>query len=166
MSLRLCKFLTVFITLDVIRRSDMSSKLFSNLLVFSLLLFLVCCKNDENRKPVSEESDMSNVREQSFQLSPEQIKELTDRVTTLKLGESKASILEIMGPPDDENFLIPKRSGVVEWTCSELIYYMTFDARRSGRNKNIHLVFDRQNKLIRIISAIEELKRGDIAPCR
>jgi len=110
---------------------------------------------------------MSNASKQSFQLSPEQVKELTDRVTNLELGESRASILEIMGPPDKENLCMPKRrSGVTGWTCRELIYYMTFDTIGSVRNKSIHLMIDRQDKLVDIFSDIEELNRGDFEPCR
>lgn len=144
----------------------MSSKLFSSLLVFSLLFFLVCCNSDENMKQVSEEYNMSNVSEQSFQLSQEQIKELTDRVMALKLGESRESILEIMGRPDYELLIIPKRSGIVDETlCRGLVYYTTFDARRSGRNKGIHLIFTWQDKLTDIFSDIKELDRGDYTPC-
>ena len=144
----------------------MSSKQLFTLVTLFLLLCFACDECREKNIYVSGENNTSNISDESFQLSQEQVGELIDRVIMLKLGENKTSTIEIMGPPDYEDHFGPKRSDVVEWTCSELIYYMTFDAKRSGLNKSIHLVFDRQEKLIDIYSNMEELNRGDFEPCR
>jgi len=154
------------VAVNIVGDANMSSKHFNNLLVLSFLIFLTCCKNDGIKENASDESNMFDANEQSIQLSQEQIKELTDRVKTLKLGENRVSILKIMGPPDRGEKFIPKRGGVIEWTCTELTYYLTFDAKRPGTDKNIHLMFDRQDKFIGVITHIEELNRGDLEPCR
>lgn len=139
------------------------------MVLLSCMILSEGCMKEESEKVDWNRGDIqSNMNKPHFQLHPNKLKELRDRVEALKLGEKRTAIMEIMGPANREEWLAPKKG--LDLKCRALVYYtVIFDEiPGSGRDKSVSLVFDRQDILIAIISnEVDEItNRGDMSVCR
>jgi hypothetical protein len=115
----------------------------------------------------SQNYERRDVGKPHFQLESNRMQELHDRVNALRLGESRAQVAASVGPSDREELLGPKKG--VDWTCRGLVYNVLIvgDLPGNGMDRRIELIFDRQDKLIAILSNVDGIdRRGDMTRCR
>ena len=149
-----------------------SKTLLRTALVLSVLLEVffwgACTDHRQHGSETTVDYERADPRRPKFILGAERTRDLRDRVTALKLGETCGNAIATVGPPDQDYHLTPAKPPNA-WKWHYLTYYVVIIDKKPGNvyDQQVDLIFDRQDRLIAVRSNVDGISsRGDLAPSK